>query len=239
MAGLVGMRNERFWQQIESELAKGGVLVAVGNLHLLGEGGLAQRLAGTGFTVSALDPGRLRVPLDAEQVPALTGWVRDWVAREDGPREVGFAGLRIEPRSVVSLRRLRCPGQRCRMEGTYLGAEQRIILEMGIYARLLAGGAMPLAEFRDGALVLSHNRAPRTEDNATAYAESILVRELARHALHGSSVTGDGEPPDGPDARCRDSRTLHRASLAQAGYLGHRGVSARAHVFPVDPRCDR
>lgn len=239
MSGLVGARNENFWRRLKPELAQGGVLVAVGNLHLLGEGGLARRLAEAGFTTSALDPERLRVMLDAAQVPSLTGWVRDWLASEGGPSQADFAGLRIEPRSVVTLRRLRCPGQRCRIDGTYVAAEQRIILETRIYAQLLAGGAAPRAALSDGALVLSDNRIPQTEGESVAYAESILVRELVRHVLHKTSMAGVAEPVDESATRCRENRILHRASLAQEAYLRHRGASVRAHVFALDPRCAR
>ncbi len=239
MTGLVEARNELFWQRLEPELMQGGVLAAVGNLHLLGKGGLAQRLTEAGFTTAALDPERLRVSLDPEQVPGLAGWVRDWLANEGGPSQVDFAGLRIEPASVVTLRRLRCPGQRCRIDGSYVAAEQRIILETRIYAQLLAGGAAPGAEFREGALVLSGDRAARAEDEAVAYAESILVRELVRHVLYRAVMVATAEPADESATRCRENRVLHRASLAQETYLRQLGSRVRAHVFALDPRCDR
>jgi hypothetical protein len=239
MSGLVVARNEKFWQRLEPELAQGGVLVAVGNLHLLGEGGLARRLADAGYTLTAMEPERLRVSLDAVQVPALTGWVRDWLASEGGSSQGDFAGLRIEPRSIVTLRRLRCPGQRCRIDATYLAAEQRIILSTRIFTQLLAGGAAPRVAFEDGALVLTDKRAPRTDDVAVVYAESILVRELVRHLLSRAAMAGAAEPVDESAARCRENRILHRASLAQQAYLRHRGASVRAHVFALDPRCAR
>ncbi|MEJ2453484.1 MAG: TraB/GumN family protein [Candidatus Thiodiazotropha sp.] len=235
MSGLVEARTDNFWQRLEPELAKGGVLVAVGNLHLLGKGGLAKRLAEAGFTTTALEPERLRVSLDPEQVPGLTGWVTNWLASDDGSSQADFTGVRIEPRSIVTLRRRLCPGQRCRTDGTYIAAEQRIILTTGIYAQLLVGGAAPRAEFRDGALVLSGRRAPHTEDEAVAYAESILVRELVRHVLHRA---GTAEPAEESSIHCRANRILHRASLAQDAYLRHRGSRVRAHVFALDARCD-
>ena len=237
MAGLVEARNERFWQLLAPEFAKGGVLAAVGNLHVLGTGGLARRLADAGFKVTALDPDRLRVSLHAAQVPALVRWVAEWAGREEGVPDAGFAGVTIEPRSAVSLRRLRCPGQRCRIDGTYLPGEQRILLESGVYARLLAGGAAPQPVFRNGALALSDTRAPGVQDNATAYAESILVRELVRHALHGKTGAGNEASGHGVTASCRESGILHRASLAQAAYLRDRGAGVQAHIFPLDPRC--
>jgi len=237
MSGLVAARNERFWQRLRPELAQGGVLAAVGNLHLLGEGGLAERAAQAGFTTTALDPERLRVTLDAQQVPALTGWVHDWRASEDGPSQADFDDLGIEPRSVVTLRRLRCPGQRCRIDGTYLAAEQRILLETNLYVQLLTGGAAPRADFRDGTLVLADDRAPRAGDEAVAYAESVLVRELVRHALHRAAMAGTPAPTDESATRCRENLFLHRASLAQEAYLKQRGSGLRAHVFALDPRC--
>ncbi len=238
MSGLVETRTENFWQRLEPELAKGGVLVAVGNLHLLGKGGLAKRLAEAGFTATALDPERMRVSLDPEQVPGLIGWVIDWLASDDGPSYADFTELRIEPRSIVTLRRQLCPGQRCRIDGTYIVAEQRIILTTGIYAQLLVGGAAPRPEFRDGTLVLSDRRAPHAEDDAVAYAESILVRELVRHVLHRQG-TAEPAPADESSTHCRENRILHRASLAQDAYLRHRGSRIRAHVFALDARCDR
>jgi hypothetical protein len=239
MSGLVKARNEKFWRRLKPELAKGGVLVAVGNLHLLGEGGLAQRLAETGFTTTALDPQQLRLSLIADQLPELVGWVRHWLERESGPPQADFTELRIEPRSVVTLRRLRCPGQRCRIDATYLAAEKRIILETGILAQLLTGGTAPMAEFLDGSLALSDNRAPRSGDQAIGYAESILVRELARHVLYQAAMAEAPEPEDESAIRCRDNHILHRASLAQEAYLRHRGTGIRAHVFALDPRCPR
>jgi len=237
MSGLVAARNQQFWQRLMPELAQGGVLAAVGNLHLLGEGGLAERAAQAGYTTTALEPERLRVTLDAKQVPALTGWVRDWLAGEGEPSQTDFDDLGIESRSVVTLRRLRCPGQRCRIDGTYLAAEQRILLETNLYAQLLAGGAAPRVEFRDGTLVLSGDRAPRAGDDAVAYAESILVRELVRHALHRAALAGTPAPADESAARCRENLILHRASLAQEAYLKQRESGVRAHRFVLDPRC--
>jgi hypothetical protein len=237
MSGLVGARNESFWRRLEPELAKGGVLAAVGNLHLLGKGGLAERLAEAGYTTTALDPERLRLSLDTDQVPVFADWVRDWLAREGGPSHADFAGLRIEPRSVVALRRLRCPGQRCRIDATYLASEMRIILETGILAHLLTGGAAPRAEFRGATLALSDNRAPRAGDQAAEYAESILIRELVRHALYRQAMTGAEDAADESATRCRDNRILHRASLAQEAYLRTRGAGVRVHVFALDPRC--
>ena len=239
MSGLVAARSARFWALIAPELAEGGILAAVGNLHLFGEGGLAPRLTAAGYSVSALQPERLLVELDATQIPALVGWARDWLAKEGVPPTASLAGLRIEPMSVVGLRRLRCPGQRCRIDGTYVAAEQRIILEIGIYLQLLTGGAAPMAELHNGALTLSQAHAPATDDNATAYAESILVRELVRHLLHRAAITGNEVPSLETEPGCRENRILHRASLAQSAYLRQRGTSTRAHVFSLDPRCAR
>lgn len=238
MTGLVAARSARFRARIEPELAKGGVMAVVGNLHVFGEGGLAPRLASAGYTLSALQPERLPVRMDARQTPALVGWARDWLAEHGEPATARLAGLRIEPMSVVGLRRLRCPGQRCRIDGTYLAGEQRIILEIGIYLQLLTGGAAPMLELHDGALAFSQTHAPTTDDNAAAYAESILVRELVRHMLHQTTIAGD-KAPNEPESGCRENRILHRASLAQAAYLRQRGASARAHVFSIDPRCAR
>ncbi len=236
MSGLVAARSGRFWAILEPELAKGGILAAVGNLHLFGEGGLAPRLAAAGYTLTALQPEGLRVPLETQRIPALVGWVGDWLAEEGGPPMADLGGLRIEPLSVAGLRRLRCPGQRCRIDGTYVAAEQRIILGIGIYLPLLTGGAAPEAGLHNGPLTLSQTHAPTADDNTAAYAESILVRELVRHTLHQVDLAGDETPAE---PGCRENRILHRASLAQAAYLRHRGSSAQAHVFSVDPRCTR
>jgi hypothetical protein len=116
-------------------------------------------------------------------------------------------------------------------------AEQRIILEIGIYLQLFDGGAAPRPELHSGALTLSQTHAPTADDNTTVYAESILVRELVRHMLYRAALAEEPalSPESAPD--CRGNRILHQASLAQTAYLSHRGVSIGAHIFSIDPRC--
>ncbi|HXK54844.1 MAG TPA: TraB/GumN family protein [Hyphomicrobiales bacterium] len=53
-ANLIDSRNERMFSRALPSVEKGGVMIAVGALHLPGEGGLVQRFRGAGFTVTRL-----------------------------------------------------------------------------------------------------------------------------------------------------------------------------------------
>ena len=52
--GLIYKRNDTMVARMEDKIARGGVFVAVGALHLPGENGILQQLADRGFTVEAV-----------------------------------------------------------------------------------------------------------------------------------------------------------------------------------------
>ena len=55
MFDILDGRNRTWMPGLSSELSRGGAFVAVGALHLPGEGGLVELLRGRGFTVTRID----------------------------------------------------------------------------------------------------------------------------------------------------------------------------------------
>lgn len=220
---LVAGRTARFWDQLAHEFDEGGVLVAVGNLHVSGAGGLAARLIAAGFRVEPIPPVAAVRPLDPDMLRDLSRWAGEWTVQAAAGPAAG-TGPRVEPRSVVTLRRLLCGGRPCRVDGAYVPGDPSILLETGSYARLLR----------------------QRRDEETAYAESILVRELVRHRLlaggEGAAIDTRWSQPGDPgtaqrSAYCRANRVSHRASRAQVAYLRERGVQARARIVPLSALC--
>lgn len=199
-------RNRRFWAALAPELAQGGVFVAVGNLHVFGPEGLLEQL-GTqpGVTLTALDPAaQATVPAATEWLP-LTVWTTDWLQQQGySTAEALFTGLSVQYRPLPLLRERLCPGRSCTVEATYRADEQAIYLP--------------------AATLLARYTAER------AYADSLIVRELVRHALYRLSGAAQGE-------RCSDNRILFQAATAQQAYLRAQGSARSAHPFPLDPRC--
>lgn len=225
----VTQRNAAFWAKLAPELEQGGVFVAVGALHLFGEGGLLERLAtGDGFAVRRIDPAALTLTLEAGEIPALTAWVERW-ARGQGisvPAQP-FAAVRIGHRPAAVLRERLCPGRPCRVEGTYLPETEDILLTDDLFAAMLAGAASGETYVQDGRL---HRRpGPVAASSGDAYAASLVIRELVRHLLLQGGAGGTD--------RCARGRALHRASLAQQRYLREQRSPRTAHVFPLDARC--
>lgn len=213
----VVQRNTAFWRALEPEFRRGGVFVALGALHVFGDGGLREQLAATGLSVEAVDPDTVEAALPASVTERLMAWTVDWLTARglESIDSVDLADLRIDFESLPALRRRLCPGRRCLVESTYLPEEQRILLETGQYARLSA----------------SHRAQPD--------AESLLLRELVRHALyrrHGMQLRE--RLADHPRAEaCLRSAVLHQASLARNAWLRGQGVVPATRPFVRDARC--
>lgn len=209
-------RNAAFWQETRPEFLRGGVFVAIGAAHVFGEDGLLERLIAEGFSVHPLDPDCLDVAVDPARLAALIDWVVDWLADQgSGPVDAAlFDGLRIEHHSLPELRRWLCPSQPCIIETSYRPETRTVLVETGLFARLLV--------------------EPPQE-----YPESLLVRELVRHALyqaHGSELRERLAGYRRAD-ECLRSAVLHQAARAQQARLDHRGTGRQARPFVLDPRC--
>lgn len=232
----VDRRNAAFWRQIEPELQRGSAFVAIGALHVLGDGGLLDRLRAAGWSVRFVEPAALPPVLGAHETRALAEWAAAWLADAGlATTPVQFQDLRIETESLPALRKRLCPGRSCTVETTSLPEKRRILFEDAWFARLLASPATPAYVMTGKQLVpvAADDRPPQP------YAESLLVRELVRQALYRSH----GEAwrtrlRDHPRAEpCLRNAVLYRASLAQQAYLRDRGSAAQAHLFTRDPRC--
>ena len=126
------------------------------------------------------------------------------------PRSLAAATMAHVPLS--ELRERLCPGRLCQIESSYSAVDQTLLFRDDIFARLLL------------------QPTPATR-NIRAYADSLLVRELMRHALSGSLQTAQAS------AKCINNAILHLASLAQHDYLREHQVHAKSHLFPLDSRC--
>ncbi len=210
-------RNAAFWRVLEPEFQRGGLFVALGALHVFGDGGLLEQLAAAGLRVTALEPDTLEAALPASVTERLMAWTVDWLTPRglESIDSADFADLRIDFESLPALRRRLCPGRRCLVESTYLPEEQRILLETGQYARLLASR------------------------RAQPDAESLLLRELVRHALYRRNGAQLRERlADHPRAAdCLRSAVLHQASLARNAWLREQGVAPATRPFVRDARC--
>lgn len=243
----VAQRNASFWPQIWPELQRGGAVVALGNLHLHGDGGLLASLrardgrqgrdagatddvaavsaAGDDIVIEVLAPEVLAPPFDWSRYRELPRfarrWLRDNLEAYRHPPDGNPPPVVL--RSLPALRRLLCPGRSCRIESSYRRERGEILLALPQYALLLG----PESAGRD-------------------YVASLLVRELTRHRLAGVAdrllgrLRGRDPALTAPalDA-CLDRILLHYGSLAQQHYLRLRGVGRDAHIFALDPRCPR
>lgn len=212
----IGERNAAFWASLQAEFSRGGVFVAVGATHVFGADALLARLIAAGFTAQPLDPAELDGAIDPARLAVLIDWVRAWLT-EQGLGEVDaplFDELRVVHRSLPELRRRLCPGQPCSVETSYLPATRTVLVETGMFARLLV-------------------------ETPQDYPDSLLVRELVRHALY--QTHGDGlreQLADHPRAEdCLRSAVLHQAARAQHARLEQRGSGLQARPFVRDARC--
>lgn len=219
----VADRNEQFWRRLAPEFRRGGVFLALGALHLIGERGLYQRLRQSGAVLTPLRPAELRFRRSLADHPRLLAWLR--AQPELAARDTPLAALGIVARSLPALRRELCPGRRCTVESSY--REGEVWFESGLFARLIT----PNAAGRD-------------------YLLSLLAREAARHRLlaaHGAAwrreLAGRGAAMNsaGPagSQSCLARLVLHRAALLQQRYLREHGSRAQARPFALDPRCPR
>lgn len=223
-------RSDRFWRQLRPAFERGGAVVAIGALHVLGAGGLWQRLQQAHIPVRVVSPASLDLTLSAASLRTLPDWVRHWLAATGWGRfdSSVFRDLRIVPATLPELRRRLCPGLDCTVEATYLPATARVLVEPGLLARLLRSPVTP-----DYALTASGLQPLATASGSRRiYAESVLVRELVRHALyhryHAAALT----------AACLRAAILHQAALAQWVYVRDQGGDPdRVHLFVADPRC--
>lgn len=199
-------RNRRFWTQIQPELAHGGVFIVVGNLHVFGPDGLlAQLRAQPDVTLTALDPATLELAPPAAELILLQDWTSDWLRTQGyAPTAALFTGLRVQYRPLPALRERLCPGRLCQVEASYRADTQTVELP--------------------ATTLLTRYTAER------AYGDSLIVRELVRHALYRLTGSAQGE-------HCTDHRILAHAATAQQAYLRAHNSARTAHLFPHDARC--
>ena len=209
----VRQRNEAFWAKLWPQIQQGGVFIAIGGLHLFGQGGLLERLREQpAVTLRAIDPAALSFTLSVSERPQALHWVQDWL------QEAGFGGISIEELAAAGLdhaplsvlRERLCPGRYCTIESTYVVAERSILFSDETFAGLLID---------------------KVALSARVYADSLLVRELVRHGLNRRVAAESREE------RCTQNAILHRASMAQQNYLREHRSKRTAHLFPLDPRC--
>lgn len=224
-------RNADFWRKLEPEIQGGRVFIAVGGLHVFGAGGLLEHLraATPAVAVRALDPAALDVSLSSDDVPVPRDWVEKWL-RAEGLGSSDTAPARIDRASLGMLRQRLCPERPCAVEATYRTEDHTILIADEIYARLLASAVVPRFALENGTLRKSAERGGGGE---YAYEESLLVRELARHALYQTAPAHAAKPDD----PCLKSTILHWAALAQQVYLATRNSPRSAHPFALDTRC--
>lgn len=232
----VRQRNAEFWRQLWPEIERGGALIAIGSLHVFGDGGLLEQLreADQVVTVRVLDLAKLDFDfvLTVDDIPTLTQWTMSWIQRDSSPSV--FADLRIQRQSESELQQRLCPGRSCKVETSYLPASSMILVADPIYARLLASTETPDYILTDLGVIKT---LPSTTDIRQAYADSLLVRELTRHLLYQDRDIEKYLSKQ--EKQCLKNAILHRASKAQAAYLRQRNATATAHWFPLDPRCPR
>ncbi len=245
---LVVQRNEAFWERLEDELDRGGLFLAVGNLHLFAGHGIAERLAAgatdtTPYRLSPMILDTLRLTLDTRDLEGLARWARRWLLEHEGKtlEASDFDGLSVEFRSERTLQRAFCPGRLCTVEATYEQDVGRILLTEATFSRLAAAG-YNVAATHDGAPLPAMTKTPVSTGADATYPESVLVRELVRHgfAAAGARAGSKGEQSLTATTRsefCERSYRLHRASVAQAQFLRERLSRDRPHVFPLDPAC--
>ena len=211
----VRQRNAQFWHKLWPEIQQGGAFIAIGGLHLFGEDGLLPRLREQpGVTLRAIEPASLHFTLTVAERPEALKWVLNRT-QDMGLTTMTKAQLASATMVHVPLSELRerlCPGRLCQIESSYSAVDQTLLFRDDIFARLLL------------------QPTPATR-NIRAYADSLLVRELMRHALSGSLQTAQAS------AKCINNAILHLASLAQHDYLREHQVHAKSHLFPLDSRC--
>ncbi|MEZ5591801.1 MAG: TraB/GumN family protein, partial [Gammaproteobacteria bacterium] len=211
----VRQRNARFWHKLWPEIQQGGAFIAIGGLHLFGEGGLLPRLREqAGVTLRAIEPASLHFRFAVTERPAVLNWLLNRLQGMGltGMSKTGLAAATMAHVPLSELRERLCPGRLCQIESSYSAADQTLLFRDDIFARLLL------------------EPTPATR-NVRAYADSLLVRELMRHALSGRLQTAQAS------AKCINNAILHLASLAQHDYLREHQVYAKSHLFPLDPRC--
>ncbi len=252
----VRQRNRRFWAVLEPEIAAGGAFVVIGNLHLYGDEGLMSslaRLSDERISIRAIDPDDFAFLLEPADIEGLLDWVLKYSAQypQWSATRADLDGLRVRPRSIIRLREVLCPGQRCSIDATYGLEKNTIDVADGVFARLMHSSETP--RFRiDGATIVKRGKPQRTAAGHTdVYAESILVRELARHLIYRSrhaELAGPNVPrvrptpglsPQALEMACIDSRVLYEASTAQQAYLRDKGSDRAAHLFALSPLCRR
>lgn len=231
---LLDERNAAYWRTLVPEFKKGGVMVAVGNLHVQGEGGIYERamaqFATAGFSVREITTLNSSTALQA--FADLADWVVKWSSQElapFAPNDMPFETLAIRHEPEARLSRRLCPENTCRVEATYDPAAKTLSLNTDTVMMLVQSGRDFVVHV-DGRAVTRIKEPPHTSDR---YAESIVVRGLMRHLIHASLA----EPSNRADATCLRALALHHASVAQQGYLTQMQAKARAHIFPLEPAC--
>ncbi|MGF1527951.1 MAG: TraB/GumN family protein [Candidatus Competibacterales bacterium] len=209
---LIDRRNAAFWRTLEQPLGRGATLVAVGASHVVGPGGLVARLKAAGATVTPLTLHEALAEVAGGEVTlpeTRLAATRRWLA---GQGLTWITPPTWTPVAPETLRARLCPGRLCRVDATYLPSTETVLLAHGVYAQLLQARSVP-------------------------YAESLLVREGARHALSQEGL----EPLTPLDPalahRCLRREILHRASWLQGAFLAAVGAPQRAQLFPRDGRC--
>ncbi len=231
-------RNARFWPTIWTAVQSGGAFIAIGNSHLFGPGGVMDQLASmhSDVAIREIDLASLQLTLAAP--PALAAWVADWLQSRDPATDTThlFDSLRVRHGSAGALRARLCPGRNCRVEATYLPDDATIVFADTILARLMGSPKLPGYTLGPGGL--EPGGGPRLI-NGRAYEESLMVRELTRHALYRTIVPDlvaafhtAFDPP-----HCLRRTLLHWASIAQVEYLHSVGSDHTAHYFALDSRC--
>ena len=248
-------RNKIFWEKIWEQLRKGGAFVAVGNLHVFGENGIWDKLRDVAdqqeLTVQMVNLEDMMFELAVNEVNL--DWILDW-AKDDVKAKVSrdvFDGLQIKYKSIPELRRMLCPGKRCEVEATYVPTQKTIYLTSGIFAQVMMSKATP--EFYvEGVNVKKRNDVLNDVYSADiVYADSILIRELARHVLyqtryeelkekHEKSKNENRNPEEQEFLEgCIRNRILYLASSAQQEYIRAKKAFKRVHLFRINSQCEK
>lgn len=236
----VRRRNAVFWPQLWAEIRRGGAFVVVGNAHVLAPDGLLAllRAEGEAVAVRELSPATLSPTLTAEDIPGLVAWVTHWLRGlvVEHPSAELFADLRLTAESLPAMRQRLCPGRSCVVEASYLPASRAVVVLMPLWARLLTSPETPSYRLGEDGLERSSGSGQSRPD---PYAESVVVRELSRHALSESFGPELRRRLEGSAnaAHCERNWLLHWAALAQQAYLRAKSAPEQAYPFPLDPRC--
>lgn len=195
---LVEQRNALFGQTLTEQIRQGAAFIIIGNLHVFGQSGLLA-------TLQRQFPGlKLRAITPASLAFSASSDdytdERDWLVDALG-QDTALAAVTINAVPPSQLEQRLCPDKPCRVEASQSADRRAIEFDYLTYASLRAGDA---------------------------YARSLLIRELARHALL---------PAGESDSPCREQNALHEASLLQRRWALQNAVRDRVVVFPKPQAC--